>query len=92
MPRGMLNKISFHGFSNSLGAVIYPQPIEGMSQILLNGRLTNAELGTNVSAGLASCNQPQYLALALREERIATNSAKIGKFGKNLPSERRGQR
>ncbi len=59
----MLNKLSFHGFRNSLGTVIYPQLIEDMSQFLLNGGLTDAELGTNVIADqsgrdhmLAFCN------------------------------------
>ena len=54
----MLNKLSFHGFRNSVGAVVYLQLSKDMSQFLLNGGLTDAELGTDVLAGQPSRDQP----------------------------------
>ena len=57
MTEEMLNKLSFHGFRNSLSAVIYPQLIEDMSQFLLNGGLTDTEPGADVLAGRASRDQ-----------------------------------
>ena len=54
----MLNELSFHGFRNSVGAVVYPQLIEDTSQFLLNGRLTDEEPSTDVLSGQPGRDQP----------------------------------